>query len=433
MSNHHAFNKILLSVCTAMLLLGTLNAITRAFSPELESFATSAPALSHDAEEVPDMAETTTGIHIVSSDARGIVLELVTPAFDVSRDTDDTGVCSLVQVDGYGSSAISGYPELPVMGTVIGIPDQAESPSPCWMLMKSRCLATLTSVLHRTQLWTSRSLEKVAFLVMNAFAMQVPTRPLHFHLRRWPNCTRWVSFAAKEWPRYDSTHSSTILLPGNCGTFVAFACVLTLNSRRKMASCHKTFRTSRVDEGIFEDVLAHTLINYEDARAWRVERQPAPLVAVDQVAQQDGPSYKITIDEDGIYQITYDDLQAAEIPVDTLDPRTLKLENAGSEVAIHVVGQEDGSFDPGDYVLFYGLQTRTKYTDVNAYWLSWGGENGLRMAASDASPSGTAPVPGHFQVSHRVEEDHNYQSSLVLVAQTTIIGIGVGCGLLNLR
>jgi hypothetical protein len=101
---------------------------------------------------------------------------------------------------------------------------------------------------------------------------------------------------------------------------------------------------------------------------------------------QVGPRYKVRVDRNGIYQLTYGDLQAAGLPVASLDPRTFQLFNAGSEMRIHVPGEADGSFDPGDLILFYGEGLDTKYTDTNAYWLAYGEVNGLRMRARDGTP-----------------------------------------------
>lgn len=107
---------------------------------------------------------------------------------------------------------------------------------------------------------------------------------------------------------------------------------------------------------------------------------------------------------DGIYELDYDYLQAAGLPVETLDPRSFRMFYMGQEIAIQVEGEADGSFDPGDdvnpadAVLFFGQSVDSlfdegvlptnKYTEANVYFLSYGGDDGLRMAEPDGAPAG---------------------------------------------
>lgn len=84
----------------------------------------------------------------------------------------------------------------------------------------------------------------------------------------------------------------------------------------------------------------------------------------------DGAWYKIAIKETGMYRITSQQLSEMGIPVSSIDPRNVRLfgyggrmlpENSGDsryddmlENSIYVSGEEDGRFDPQDYILFYG-------------------------------------------------------------------------------
>ena len=121
-----------------------------------------------------------------------------------------------------------------------------------------------------------------------------------------------------------------------------------------------------------------------------------------------GQWYKIPVEENGVYKLTYDFLGSAGMPVDEVDPTRLKVYgNAGGmlpqpnsdtveidpmENAILVVGEEDGSFDPGDYVLFYGFGPHDHayepgglsfdynvYSDQNYYFITADGEKGIRV------------------------------------------------------
>lgn len=90
--------------------------------------------------------------------------------------------------------------------------------------------------------------------------------------------------------------------------------------------------------------------------------------------------------QEGLYRLTYADLQSAGLPVNSLDPRTLKLYEQGQEIAIQVSGQDDGIFHPADSLLFYGRVPFSRYTDHNVYWLRYGDAPGLRMSSRPVTP-----------------------------------------------
>jgi hypothetical protein len=151
-----------------------------------------------------------------------------------------------------------------------------------------------------------------------------------------------------------------------------------------------------------------------------------------QFAQQNsvlssGDWYKIAVEETGVYRITYDDLAAYGMDVDNLNPQYLALfgNPAGmlpepldepyytdlSPMAIQVVGEGDGSFDPGDYILFYGqapdvwkwdVETRyfhyvpDVYTEKTYYFLTVGEANGKRMEIESSTEDDFTFTPAYF-------------------------------------
>ncbi|HTJ48058.1 MAG TPA: C25 family cysteine peptidase [Cyclobacteriaceae bacterium] len=64
--------------------------------------------------------------------------------------------------------------------------------------------------------------------------------------------------------------------------------------------------------------------------------------------------YKIPVAKNGIYRLTYSNLQNAGFPVDVVDPRRLQLYHRGVEQAIYVDGESDAKFDAADFIEFYG-------------------------------------------------------------------------------
>ncbi len=83
-----------------------------------------------------------------------------------------------------------------------------------------------------------------------------------------------------------------------------------------------------------------------------------------------GDWYKIRVNKTGIYKITYTDLENMGIDLASVNPKNIKIyangpgmlpENTSAfyyddlmENAIIVKGEDDGSFDENDYILFYG-------------------------------------------------------------------------------
>ncbi len=99
-----------------------------------------------------------------------------------------------------------------------------------------------------------------------------------------------------------------------------------------------------------------------------------------------GDWYKIKVTESGIYKISYADLQSYGIDPTSINPKNIKLYGNGNgmlpetndkpriddlyENAIVVMGQEDGSFDENDYVLFFG-QSPNRWRQVLYSYFSY--------------------------------------------------------------
>ena len=125
------------------------------------------------------------------------------------------------------------------------------------------------------------------------------------------------------------------------------------------------------------------------------------------------PSYQVLVSQDGIYEITYAELQSAGLPVDTLDPRNLQVFERGAEIALVVSGQADGTFDPGDTIRFYGMKNVSRYTDTNVYWLTWGSAQGKRMLSIDGTPDTPLATPESFKKTVRLEKNEYYVTNVV--------------------
>ena len=94
-----------------------------------------------------------------------------------------------------------------------------------------------------------------------------------------------------------------------------------------------------------------------------------------------GSWYKFKVEQTGVYRLTKSFLNTLGMNTDGIDPRTIKIYGHGGQplprrnsendafdlpqVAIQVIGEEDGSFDNSDVILFYGVSTRGYIPDLD--------------------------------------------------------------------
>jgi len=97
---------------------------------------------------------------------------------------------------------------------------------------------------------------------------------------------------------------------------------------------------------------------------------------------ESGNWYKITIDKHGVYKLDYDLLKSHGIDVDNINPQHIQIYGNGGKIlpqgnnanrpvdliqnAIQVSGEDDGSFDSDDYVLFYATNIDSTYFDSSS-------------------------------------------------------------------
>ncbi len=161
--------------------------------------------------------------------------------------------------------------------------------------------------------------------------------------------------------------------------------------------------------------LDRLLLNPEQARRWR-GRPPGP--AQEPVPPPAGPRWKLIVERDGWYRVGLAELAAAGIDPQLLDPGRLRLEQGGQAVALWLEGLEDGRWDAGDSLGFWGQERRAppggtvtflgralpvrlgdaRYGPDNAYVLSLAPQGGPRIQSRDAAPTG---LPGPARTSLR--------------------------------
>ncbi|HXF48553.1 MAG TPA: type IX secretion system sortase PorU [Verrucomicrobiae bacterium] len=192
----------------------------------------------------------------------------------------------------------------------------------------------------------------------------------------------------------------------------------------------------------WEKVLRNGVLNYEQAKAFRGRPEAsgklAKAAAFSSPFGQSSNWVKVIFSENGIYRIDRNMLAAAGVSVTSIDPRTIRMFCQGGralpafnniprpqwhELTIEVAGEQDGIFDAGDQIRFYGWSAegwdydtlsgafsfgKNNYTTAQVFWLTWGGTfagSALRAGSQDVTPTGTSPVVTSFPARFHLESD----------------------------
>lgn len=149
-----------------------------------------------------------------------------------------------------------------------------------------------------------------------------------------------------------------------------------------------------------------------------------------------GEWYKIAVEETGVHKITYNDLESYGIDVGNIDPRNLSIfgnpagmlpestdENYYTDIrplAIQVIGEDDGVFDPEDYILFFGQNpdvweqnnvtnrydhVTNIYTTQTNYFLTVGTDFGKRIQIEHSTTLDPTATPEYYDmlINHEME------------------------------
>ena len=135
--------------------------------------------------------------------------------------------------------------------------------------------------------------------------------------------------------------------------------------------------------------------------------------------------YSFKVWEDGVYKIDYSTLNTSGVPVSTISPDDFQLFAFEKEQQILVEDGNDGSFDPGDYILFYGEKNTiwmdtvmyggaenignefyAHYNDTINYFLSWNSASPNDRITELTDVDFVSYVPINYFVKSSVVEFH---------------------------
>jgi hypothetical protein len=137
----------------------------------------------------------------------------------------------------------------------------------------------------------------------------------------------------------------------------------------------------------FAGLLQNVVVNPDQVRDFAREEEVTPSgVTALSAAANGAPRYKVAVTEEGLYELTYETLRDAGLPLDQA-PEGLRLRHAGEDVAYQWEGDTDGTFEAGERILFYARPSPSRWAAHDVYWLSAEGAS-TPMATRSSDPAG---------------------------------------------
>jgi hypothetical protein len=154
----------------------------------------------------------------------------------------------------------------------------------------------------------------------------------------------------------------------------------------------------------YEETFRSLLLNYDEARAWRIGQAASATAPVDSTRdwfEPGRPYIVIPTGKDGWHRVGEEELRRAGFPGGGVDPATIRVIKRGREIPIVV--RPDGAVE------FFGVRNRGDsaytdfYSDTTAFWMTWGDGPGIRytetppLSGIPAQVVRTAPTVLHLE------------------------------------
>ncbi|MDX1435165.1 MAG: C25 family cysteine peptidase [Anaerolineales bacterium] len=376
------------------------------------------------------------GLVLLQSGQQGVEFRLYTPEYEISDVVIDGEIYQQLGVEGYALSSQPARPQLPVFSVLLGVPPDA-APVLDFDVVREAAFSTIRDLAPApSPVSLAGDLTPGLMGYQTApddgrAAALYPAAPARLAEEVWVRDHRLVRVEISPF-QYDPATRQV-------GWRQEIAVRVDFVQGPDSAGGEEACLGICGQPSPFDAVLKGQVLNYEQARHWRGMPAGQGLKSSTNLF---GPtpgqtSYKIAVDADGLYRVTYADLLNAGLTVS--DSCNLQLYNQGRPVAIHIPDELPcGPFSPGDSLYFYGeafsgdylaglyssemsdwLWMCTincdlagmfeKYTAENIYWLAVESSPGLRMASVDGQPAGE-PVPPYYTDLARAEEEHAWFS-----------------------
>jgi len=191
----------------------------------------------------------------------------------------------------------------------------------------------------------------------------------------------------------------------------------------------KSSKDWQLSSNPIDNVAEHFFLNNDSSQAWRLPRSKDQSYEYPKNPTNQVSEIQLIVDSEGIYQVAYRELKDLIVEmtdslsidmswnIDSIDPRFLELSDEYGQIPIHFVGENDGSFDNGDYFEFFGdrhygdTSYYDDYTAENVYTLKLKDGYGARMVAENGGLINSNPL--EYMLADAYEETVHLEEQLV--------------------
>ena len=347
-------------------------------------------------------------IRTINADANSLIVQFKLPELRFSDEKRGDETYSQISFRGAQHTLEIGYPQLPIYSQLIGIPVR-ELPQATIINSKSAIRPTKRVLPVQRDLIRSPESSSVEQPIRNEtnadFYRQNRYYPTHV-VEIVP-----VGFIRDQ--RVAQLKIHPIQYNPRLSKLKVFQELqIHINFKQPVSSMSQVFGAYQPSKP-FEELFQTRLLNYDQAKAWRLVQQSQAQNATARAQDDKVQKYRMSVTRTGMYRITHNRLQRAGVDTSRIDLDTIKMENDGRLVGVHVFDKAgDGKFDRDDSIVFYGQNlVGNKFTDTNVYWLSWNSPESSRVDVRDAQPDRRGKrSPVAFLKTERFEKNYLHDS-----------------------
>ena len=164
-----------------------------------------------------------------------------------------------------------------------------------------------------------------------------------------------------------------------------------------------------------EQLVLKAALNFNVAQNWRAGL-PLQKAAPPRQIPAASTAIKIAVENDGLYTISYRQLDSLGANPNTLNPAAFQIWNKGREIPLLLQDDGDQQFESGETIEFFGERLASEnsyynhFTRQNIYWLTFISERGRRITRRNVSRAIEPPpnTANYFWETLHFEEEKEY-------------------------